>query len=417
MHSKYYRWELLALLSMAFFFHQADRALFGLLLTPIQEDLQLSDSQMGLTGTVLFATLAFLMPVAGYIGDRFSKKWIVISSLLFWSLSTMMTGLAKQFGSLLFFRSVATAGGESFYAPAAYPLLAAWHKTTRSLALSVHQAALYIGVMSSGFLAGWIAENFGGWRSAFYLYGGLGILLGLVFIFRLKGMPQETVEKETVAKEKPPKVSFGKIFFTLARTPTLWFLTMGFTAVVFVNNAYIIWAPSFLEEKFQLNLTMAGWNAMFYHHIAALGGIMLGGVMTDWLVRHFRSFRLQLQLSSLLLGAPAIYFVGASGSLGMTCLFFALFGLFRGFYETNTHAALFDVVTPEYRSSAVALMTFIAFLIGSTSATILGILANWYGKTEGLSLGFQLMGGVYFLGSLAILAAWLFTFQRDRIPE
>ena len=101
----------------------------------------------------------------------------------------------------------------------------------------------------------------------------------------------------------------------------------------------------------------------------------------------------------------------------MTCAAFAVFGIFRGLYETNTHAAMFDVVPPVIRSSAVAFMSFIAFLIGSTSPYILGRLADHYGKADGLSYGFQLLGGVYFIGFLAVLVALLFTFKRDRIQE
>ncbi|MDO4575056.1 MAG: MFS transporter [Planctomycetia bacterium] len=444
---KYYRWELLLLLSLAFFFHQADRALFGILLDPIQADLQLTSEQMGLTGTVLFAVLAFLMPVAGYVGDRFNKKWVITCSILFWSMSTLVTGWARSFWTLMMFRSVATAGGESFYAPAAYPMLAAYHKTTRSIAFAVHQGALYIGVMSSGFLAGWIAKNIGGWvatngeawlnlhcawmgpwwaetlayhfsgwRVAFAIYGILGILLGLIFIFRLKGMPKEE-NSETPAKEKTPKQPFGKMILFMLTTPTVLLLTVGFTAIVFVNNAYLIWAPAFLGEKFQLDLTMAGWNSMFYHHIAAFVGILAGGTITDLFVKRFVSFRIVLQVISLLLGAPAIFMVGASGSLAATCAAFAVFGLFRGLYETNTHAAMFDVVPPEIRSSAVAFMTFIAFLVGSLGPMVLGILAEHYGKSTGLSYGFQFLGVVYFIGFFAVLVALLFTFKRDRITE
>ena len=62
---------------------------------------------------------------------------------------------------------MATAGGEAFYAPAAYPLLAAFHRKTRALAMSVHQSAVYLGVIAGGFLGGYIAERWG-WRSAFY---------------------------------------------------------------------------------------------------------------------------------------------------------------------------------------------------------------------------------------------------------
>ena len=148
--SKSYKWELLALLSVAFFFHQADRALFSVMLIPIQNELGLTDGQMGAIGSWMFATLAVMVPIAGFMGDRLSRKWIITCSLIFWSCATALTGMATGVVGLILFRSVATGGGESFYAPSAYALIASYHKKTRSLAFSVHQAALYVGLMCSG---------------------------------------------------------------------------------------------------------------------------------------------------------------------------------------------------------------------------------------------------------------------------
>lgn len=185
---RYYPWELLLLLCLAFFFHQGDRAIFGVVISEIRADLKLTDSQLGLVGSVLFLTMALMMPLAGIVGDRLKKNRIITISLIFWSSATLFTGCVQGLFGLLLLRSVATAGGEAFYSPAAYPLMARFHQRTRALALSLHQASLYVGVMTSGFLGGWIAENWG-WRSAFYAFGGCGILLGLVFVFRLKDAP------------------------------------------------------------------------------------------------------------------------------------------------------------------------------------------------------------------------------------
>ncbi len=411
--SKTHKWELLALLSCAFFFHQADRAIFGVVLSSIKSDLGLTDSQLGLIGTSLFVTLAVMVPIAGFLGDRFSRKWIVTCSLLFWSLATSVTGAARGLFGLILFRSVATGGGESFYAPSAYSLVATYHKETRSLALSIHQAALYIGVMTSGFLAGWVAENWG-WRSAFYVFGAVGVLLGVVFIFRLKDAPQS----EGIAlQEGPAKPSVCESVGVLVRTPSALLATLGFCAVVFVNNAYVVWAPAFVQQKFNLTLTQAGGGAMFYHHAAAFGAIMFGGFITDRLVPRDPSFRLRLQGVSLLLGAPMIYLIGITGQLGMTWLAMAAFGFFRGLFETNTHASLFDVVPPKYRASAVGLMTMTAFLLGSLSPWLLGKLCDVYGKVQGMALGFTILAVTYVVGSMAIFCSLLFTFRRDRMVE
>ena len=143
-----YKWLLIAMLSCAFFFHQADRALFGLLTIPIQKDIGLTDVQIGWINTTLSWTLAAMTVVAGFVGDRCSRKWLITLSLIAWSLMTVCMGFIGGFWGALFFRSIATGVGESFYAPSAYALIAVHHKKTRSLALSIHQAALFSRFMA-----------------------------------------------------------------------------------------------------------------------------------------------------------------------------------------------------------------------------------------------------------------------------
>ncbi len=76
-----YKWELLALLCLAFFFHQGDRAIFGVVATEIQEDLHLDKGQIGLVATILFWTIALMTPIAGYLGDVLRKKFMITGAL------------------------------------------------------------------------------------------------------------------------------------------------------------------------------------------------------------------------------------------------------------------------------------------------------------------------------------------------
>lgn len=456
-HGSFYRWGLLFLLFWAFFFHQADRAIFGVVVSEIQKDLHLNDTQIGLTASVLFFMLAIMVPVAGFAGDRFSKKKVITGSIIFWSLSTMLTGLSTGLWSLITFRSVATAGGESFYAPAATSLIATYHKKTRSIALAIHQSSLYIGVIVSGFVAGWIADNYG-WRVTFCIFGGIGFFIGLSFIFLLHDPPTGQAARElgldtgddsnpnehdlasttdseagaesantalqtdsslstTPPTEKEPVPTIAQTFKTLLSIPSVPLLTMGFIAIVFVNNAYVVWAPKFLAGKFGLDLTSAGGFSMFYHHIAALGAILLGGVATDAVVAHRPSFRVHLQWITMLLGVPVIFWMGMSPKLSDVYLMMFLFGALRGLYETNTHASIFDVVKPKMRASIVGLMVMTAFLIGSTSPIILGWLGDLYKDepAKGLSYGFACLSISWLIGGIAVLLCALFTFKRDRI--
>lgn len=403
---RFYRWELLALLCGAFFLHQGDRAIYGVVLSSIRSDLGLTDAQLGLVGFTLFITIALMMPAAGYLGDIWSRKWIITGSVIFWSGATMVTGLAHGVIGLIAFRSVATAGGESMYAPAAYPLLAAFHQKTRALAMSIHQAALYVGVMVSGFLGGAIAERWG-WRSAFYLFGGVGVALGAVLIFRLRDAPREA------APSSDEQIGPAQAAVVLFRTRTALLLTAGFTAIVVVNNAYMVWAPAFVEKKFGLSITQAGGYSMLYHHLAAMGGVLLGGRVSDAMVVRRRQFRLELQTAAMLLGVPAILWMGLAGSLTATWVAMAAVGLCRGLYESNTHASLFDVISPRYRASAVGAMVMIAFLIGSIPTWLLGYSEKIFPVGQGLSYGFASLSAAYLVGGLAVFVALRSTFAGD----
>lgn len=264
MNARGYKWVVLALLSGAFFFHQADRALFGLLTIPIQEDLGLTDLQIGWVNTALFCTLAVTTPFAGMLGDRVSRKWIITFSLLFWSLMTACTGFVGGICGLVFFRSVATGGGESFYAPSAFALLASHHRETRSIAFSVHQSALYVGLMFSGALVAWALHLLGGWRPVFFVFGGLGFLLGVVFCFALKERPADANAEAagtagaSVAAARPAAPSFAASLRAYFCNPSALLASVGFIAVVFANNAYLCWAPKFVARKFGLSVGAAG---------------------------------------------------------------------------------------------------------------------------------------------------------------
>ena len=80
-----YKWEVLALLWVAYLLNQADRQVFNVVLPLIREDLGLSDVAIGSIATVFNLFYAVLVPIGGLVGDRFSRKWIVTGSILFWS--------------------------------------------------------------------------------------------------------------------------------------------------------------------------------------------------------------------------------------------------------------------------------------------------------------------------------------------
>lgn len=422
MSGKNYKWTVLAILGGAYFFHQADRAIFGVLTPYIQTDLALTSAQIGHISTVLFITIAVATFFAGFLGDRFSRKWIITGSLAFWSLATMCLGFVGAFrigavfvsayAAVVLLRSVATGGGESFYGPAAMSLLASYHRETRSLAFSIHQAALYFGLMMSGFLASWAFGLFNSWRVVFVLFGGAGLLLALAFVFILKE-PQDSSTKHKAQSTSQTLPALKSYFLN----PSALLATAGFVAIVCANNAYLTWAPKLFAERFGVAADVAGAHAMFYHHLVAFVAILAGGWLTDRMVKRLPRFRLGFQIVALLLGAPIFLLIGNCGTFAATVALTAAYGLFRGLFEVNTHASVFDVVPPEHRASTVGFMLLLAMFTGAIfSGEIVGAIVE-RGGADAYPTVFALMAAAYAIAAALMAISFFFTFRRNRLRE
>jgi len=400
--SQGFRWELLILLWLAFFINQADRQIFSVVLPLIRQDLGLTDAQLGLIASALVWTYGLLVPFAGFVGDRFSRRNIVGFALLFWSVSTLSTGFCTTLLQFILLRGVATGGGEAFYAPPANALLGEQYPKNRAFVLSVHQTAVYAGIVLSGLIAGYVGEHYG-WQRAFFLFGGFGIILAALIFYRL---PKD--EPQALKTEAMP---VGATALLVARKPTVVLLTLAFGCMVFVNVGYLTWMPSFLVEKFNLSLTEAGFSSLFYHHIGAFLGVLSGAKIADTYAKRARRSRLWVQSLGLLIGAPFIYLMSVSSGQVMTYVALFLFGIFRGWYDSNIVASLYEVVPEKIRSTAYGLMLMCAFLVGATSPYILGALKPTLGLTAGLSY----LSIMYVLGGslIAIAARWFFVKDQE----
>lgn len=405
------KWELIALLWFAFFLNQGDRQIYNVVLPLIGADLGLDAVRLGLVATLFTAVYGLLVPLAGYAGDVFSRKWLVFASLALFSAGTLLTGLAGGFVLLVLFRSVATGAGEAFYYPAANALIGEFHRESRARAMAIHQTANYTGVVVSGFLAAWIGQRWG-WRMSFFTFGFAGIAWAALVAWRLKDAPR-AAEVTADRRQVVARVPLREVCAVVFRKPTVLLLALAFGGMVFVHIGYLTWTPTFLKEEFDLSLAGAGFASMFYHHLLAYGGVLIGGWLSDRLAPRRRTVRMEVECLGLLLGAPFIFLLGVAGNLTLTCVALAGFGFFRGVYDSNLMAAPFDVIPPKYRASATGLMLSLAFLIGSAAPVVLG----WMKTHLSLRVGLASLGFVYLLSAGLVFVALKFFFHRDYHSE
>jgi MFS family permease len=405
---KSYKWEVLLLLWMAYLLNQGDRQVFNTVLPAIREALNLTDTSVGLIATIFNLFYAAMVPVGGWAGDRFSRKWVTTISILFWSVATMFTGLATSFFWLIILRSVATGGGEAFFGPANYSLLGQYHTDTRARAMSIHQTAYYIGVILAGWLAGLIADKMG-WKYSFIIFGAVGIFWGILMIFRLKDKPEETpVEEKAPVKEDKPGFFDG--FKTVFSTPTSLMLTIGFSGLIFVITGYMTWVPAYLQEEFGQNQEMAGLHSMLWTYIAAFIGVLLAGTLSDKIGARDHKTRMYIQGAGLVLGAVFLFLMGGNRILWILYACFAGWGFFRAFFDANIYTVLYDVTPARLHASCSSAMITTGFAVGALAPVILGAMKEASGS---LSATFPLLGVIWAVTGVALFVVGRLCYQKD----
>ena len=401
--SKWYKWEVLALLWVAYLLNQGDRQVFNSVLPQIRDALSLSDTSVSLIAVFFNLFYALMVPIGGWVGDRFSRKWVTTLSILFWSVATMFTGLANGVFLLILTRSIATGGGEAFFGPANYSLLGQYHTETRARAMSIHQTSYYVGVILAGWLAGYIADRLS-WQYAFYIFGGAGVVWAAVMAWRLKDLPRNATP------QNDRKVSIWDGFKTVFTTPTALMVTVGFCGFIFVITGYMTWVPTFLQENFGQSAATAGLNSMLWTYVAAFVGVLLAGTLSDkWAARDPKK-RMIIQGAGLILGAAFLPFMGTAKSLWLLYLCFAGWGFFRAFFDANIYAALYDVTPEHLHASCSGAMIMTGFAVGATAPYILALIKE---ATGSLNATFPILGIIWLVCGLACLWVSYKYYNRD----
>ena len=398
-----YKWRLVALLWVAFFLHQGNRQIYNAVLPLIKSGLNLTDVQAGLVQSVFIAIYGVCVPLAGFAGDRLRRKWQILISILVFSGGTLLTGLGGGLLAFVVFYGMATGGGEAFYYPPATSLLGQFHDKSRATALSIHQTALYLGITFSGFFSGYVGRVCGNWRIPFFIFGGAGIIWALALMAFMRNTPNQA------ATESAVKVPIRETLKHILGQRSALGLALAFGCMIYVDTGFKTWTPTFLHEKFGFSLEKAGFSAVFYHFLCAFFGVMIGGRITDRWAAVRKTIRFEANAVGLLLGAPFIFLMAQTSSEILCFVMLGLFGLFRGIYDSNLFASLFDVIRPQYRASATGLMLSFAFLVGACSPAVLGVLKTNFG----LSFGLASLSGFYVLGGVIILVARGAFFNAD----
>jgi predicted MFS family arabinose efflux permease len=403
--SKYQSTLLVAFMWVAYFLNYSDRQTVFSIFPSLKADLNMTDEQLGLLGTIFLWVYAVSCPIAGYFADRFSKRILVILSLIVWSVVTMATGFAESTAIVLSLRAMMGIS-ESMFMPTAIALTSNAHPPSlRSRAIATLTTAQLFATVAGSWFGGWMADR-GQWRNAFLILGIVGLLYSIPYFLFLR--------KVNEVKSSESNTSFKKAGFTiLIKVKTFLLLCIVFPIFVFGLWLLYGWLPTFLHDKFSLNQSDSALNATIFVQSATLIGLLGGGVIADVLYRHTKASRLWLITASLILCAPFLHALGNSNTLNATRIAATGFGVFSGLMMGNIFPAAFDVVPSNTRASAVGILNFFGAIMSGFATLFGGI----WKQSLGIDRMFSLTALAYVIAGLVMIVGIKRLFPKDYKTE
>lgn len=364
-------WLVVLLLFNVGVLNYIDRMTIVTMRNSIMAVMPMTDAQFGLLTSVFLWVYGLLSPIAGFIGDKFKRSWVIIGSLFVWSVVTYLTASATTYNQLLFSRALMGVS-EAFYIPAAVALIIDYHRgPTQSLATGLHLSGTVVG-QSLGFIGGWLAERHT-WNYAFYILGIIGIVYSLILVFFLRdpsvSSDHEEVEEQEVNENK---VKFSEAIADLFKRRAFIFLLLFWGMIGIVGWLVMGWLPTYYNEKFGLSQGVAGLYATVFLYPVSIVGLLLGGFLADFWSKKNKYARILVPIIGLSIAAPCIFIASWTQVLPLAVCFFMFYALTKMFTDTNLMPVLSMIVDKRYRATGYGIINMAATIIGGVGIYVAG---------------------------------------------
>lgn len=266
---------IVALLTGLNFLNYVDRYLIGAVAPRFKDDLHLSDTETGFVMSAFMIGYFITSPFFGRLGDRPTqgrslRTPLIAFGVAMWSVATIASGFARDFHTMVLAR-VCVGIGEASYATLAPTIiddLAPPDQKNRYLA--IFYMATPVG-SALGFVLGGFLEAHYGWRSAFFVAGGPGLLLALMAMF---------IEEPARKLDSLAQAAQGA-YAALARRPLYVLSVLGACAYTFALGGFVAWAATFLNRTHHMDLQAADFRFGIVTVLAGIVGTVLGGTLAD----------------------------------------------------------------------------------------------------------------------------------------
>jgi len=374
-------WIALACLCFVYVLNFLDRQLLAILAKPIEDSLHLTDGQMGLLGGLYFALFyCFISIPVGWLADRSNRVRVLTLACAVWSAATMACGVAGSYAQLAVARM--TVGfGEAGGVPPSYAIISDYFPPRRrGMALGIYNLGPPIGAALGVAFGASIAVTLG-WRYAFVILGGVGVVAALGVFLVVREPARGGLDDAAAARHDGAR--FGatlRMFFTRR---SLMLAALGSGATQIITYGMGNFATLFMMREKGMTLPdVAVWFAIALI-VGMGGGIYASGRLVDRYAQRSKAAYGWLPAASLTLAVP-LYLVFVWAPTWPLALAFLLGPLsLNYFYLTASVALVQQEVRPDQRVMSGALLLLVMNFIGmGLGPTYVGAASDHFRATD-----------------------------------
>ncbi|AND89581.1 MULTISPECIES: MFS transporter [Bradyrhizobium] len=361
------------LLYIAYCISYIDRAAISLALAQIGKDFNLQAADLGIVISAFFLGYAAMQVPGGWLSDRFGSKYVVIVTIVMWSLFTAFTSLAWSLISLIAIRFIFGIA-EGGFPPASIRAIAeVFKKDSRpkmsGLLLSSNYAGSMVAPLIMAPLILWL-----GWRHAFNAIGIAGIVFAVVYFVFVPylGRPGKADAGAPVKAESRAPMR------ELMKNPLLWQLMVVWFGLSCVNKGLDSWMPLYLLQQRGLDLKTVGVLAPIPFVMATIATAMGGWVMTTF----FSEREKYLLIGSSALTGIFLYAMYKSETITMLIAFQSLVYFFKSFVLASVIALPTKLLRDDQIGSGVGMVNLGGQSAGFVAPVAIGFIVTGTGSFD-----------------------------------
>ncbi|MDR6378083.1 MFS transporter [Paraburkholderia caledonica] len=413
------RYQILGLLAVGTMINYLDRTVLGIAAPQLTKELGINAAMMGLLFSVFSWSYVASQIPGGLFLDRFGSKLTYFLSMTFWSLCTLAQGLVHGIAGLFVFR-LGLGVSEAPCFPTNSRVVATWFpQSERAMATGTYTVGEYIGL---AFFSPFLFMLMGafGWRSLFYVVGGVGIVFGVIWWLMYReprdhpsanqaeldyieaggGLTHRHKDSGTAAA--PAKSGFE--WRTIGRLLKHRQLT-GICLGQFAGNStlvfFLTWFPTYLATERHMGWLKIGFFAIM-PFIAASIGVMFGGLFSDWLLRRGKSANVARKLpiiAGLLLASTIILANYVESNVAVIAILSVAF--FAQGMAALGWTLVSDIAPEGLLGVTGGIFNFAANLAGIVTPLVVGFIVAATGS---------FVGALVFIGVIALIGALSYIF-------